>query len=612
MRPSRRPDLRRVAASQSRVGSFHAGEPMPSFEGARQPRPLLSRESTYRYQTFPLPSPKTPGARTPRHGNPDYEGVSSGHQSPHEETPLPIRQLALLAILSLAEQTALNSISPYLPQMVESFPELGEKEAGLYVGILASSFALAQLSTNLLWGYLSDVVGRKPTMVLGTFLLMCCFVAFGFCRSYWQVVVVHVAMGLLNGNAAVVPTVLGEVTDRSNQSRAFTWLPVIYSLGSITGPAVGGLLVGQFYPAYPYLAPNLISAILLLFSVVVVAFWFEETLESFDGLHPETWVPQWLQKAWAKIWGPPDPPRRNSWSTRWPRRDARPVIRYDDYDEDEDDEGEESQGASHGSERLLHPSAANGNPDDDKDPEEHTTWRQLLDRNTVLVLVTYLVFQLANISFNSLYPIFAHAKPPTGRDLPPGIIGTILSIAGMATIVFQAFIFQYVKTQLGNLGTYRIALCGLAVSMALMPWVGYRDDEPLLGIGTGEGWLYAELVAVLIFKNICAIGGLSCVMLLITNCAPNNGTLGTLNGMAQTLSAAGRSVGPFLSGALFTLSMDVQPKGEALAWGIFGGVAFLGWVGSLLIKNRGLESDDWVGNGDDDEDHDSVDEENRP
>lgn len=79
--------------------------------------------------------------------------------------------------------------------------------------------------------------------------------------------------------------------------------------------------------------------------------------------------------------------------------------------------------------------------------------------------------------------------------------------------------------------------------------------------------------------------------------------------MAQTLSAAGRSVGPFLSGALFTLSMDVHPKGEVLAWGVFGGIAFMGWVGSLFIKNRGLESDDWVGN--DDEDNHSTDEENR-
>lgn len=69
--------------------------------------------------------------------------------------------------------------------------------------------------------------------------------------------------------------------------------------------------------------------------------------------------------------------------------------------------------------------------------------------------------------------------------------------------------------------------------------------------------------------------------------------LGTLNGLAQTLSAAGRAAGPFLSGGLFTLATKVKPKGEALAWGVFGGVAFLGFLASFGIRGDSLESQDW-------------------
>jgi hypothetical protein len=72
--------------------------------------------------------------------------------------------------------------------------------------------------------------------------------------------------------------------------------------------------------------------------------------------------------------------------------------------------------------------------------------------------------------------------------------------------------------------------------------------------------------------------------------------------LAQSLSAAGRSVGPFLSGGLFTLSTRVEPKGELLAWGVFGGVTLMGWLGSLFIRGDGLESADWVGEEDEDED----------
>ena len=69
--------------------------------------------------------------------------------------------------------------------------------------------------------------------------------------------------------------------------------------------------------------------------------------------------------------------------------------------------------------------------------------------------------------------------------------------------------------------------------------------------------------------------------------------LGTLNGLAQTLSAAGRSVGPFLAGGLFSLSTHVHPKGEALVFGVFGGVTFIGFLTSFGIRNQALEAADW-------------------
>lgn len=522
------PSLVRAAAAARTVssGSLHAGEPMPSLDNMEASRRamMIRRQTSARYHTFPTPPPKTPRERSNPLDDEDESGSDDASDTdPSQQTPLPLRQLGLLAFLSLAEQTALNSISPYLPQMVESFPNVSPSQIGLYVGVLASAFALAQLSTNLLWGYLSDIVGRKPTMVLGTFMLMCCFVAFGFCKTYWQIIVVHVAMGMLNGNAAVVPTVLGEVTDRSNQSRAFTWLPVIYSLGSITGPALGGLLVGKMTEEFPYMAPNLISAALLLLSTVAVGIWFEETLESLEGIEQERFS-EWVARLWSRIWKPSKPKPRNSWSSRWPRAGSRPpspsVDEDDEDDEEEDDRARESSRLlNHDRDRTSGRRVMDGHADadgaeDDKD-SQGSTWRDILTRNTTLVLVTYLIFQLANISFNGLYPIFAAAKPPTGRALSPGMIGVTLSVAGLATIVFQAFLFQHFKTHLGNLGTYRIALIGLAASMALMPFVGYRDGDAPLGIGSAQAWLYSELAVVLIIKNICAVGGLSSVMLLV-------------------------------------------------------------------------------------------------
>lgn len=491
------------------AGSFHAGAPIPTLAGLRR-QPSTAAHHQHRYQTFPTQPPKTPLERPRLPGaSPDSSrpsspsAASSSSADSRAETPLPVRQLLLLAFLSLSEQTALNSISPYLPEMVTSMPGIPADGGGLYVGILASAFALAQLSTNFLWGYASDVVGRKPVLLAGTFSLMCCFCIFGLCREYWQVLLVHVAMGLLNGNAACVPTVLGEVTDRSNQSRAFTYLPVIYSLGSITGPALGGILVGRMGGEYPYLGPNVLGAAMLALSVVVVSVWFEETLDE-SGAGP--WQPAWIGRLSSWIRGPSRPPlNRNSWSSRWPRGQQRPLLSSGSSSSSDNDADNSSDIDSPGSASAVKP-APNG---------ERPVWRDLLNHTTLILLATYLIFQLSNISFNSLYPIFAATPPPTGRGLGPGKIGVSLSAAGLATIIFQAFLYQPLKARMGSLGTYRFALFGIAVSMVLMPWVGYLDDRPLFGVGSGRLWLYAELGAVLIIKNICAVGGLSSVMLLV-------------------------------------------------------------------------------------------------
>jgi MFS family permease len=82
--------------------------------------------------------------------------------------------------------------------------------------------------------------------------------------------------------------------------------------------------------------------------------------------------------------------------------------------------------------------------------------------------------------------------------------------------------------------------------------------------------------------------------------------LGTLNGLAQTLSAAGRAVGPFLSGGLFSIALKVQPKGEALAFGVFGVVAFIGFLLSFGIRSPSLEAEGW---GSEHEDSDRSDDE---
>ena len=63
-----------------------------------------------------------------------------------------------------------------------------------------------------------------------------------------------------------------------------------------------------------------------------------------------------------------------------------------------------------------------------------------------------------------------------------------------------------------------------------------------------------------------------------------------------------------MSGGLFTIATRVQPKGEALAFGLFGGVAFLGFLLSFGIRSPNLEAEGWESGSEDDESDKSEDE----
>ncbi|KAK6431018.1 hypothetical protein LTR95_012823 [Oleoguttula sp. CCFEE 5521] len=559
----------------------------------RKPTLRQRQSSTFRYHTFPTAPPRHPSKRTSKEPlnsessassspppEPRHRRNESG-QSGRQETPLPKRQLAILAVIALCEQTALNSISPYLPEMASTFPEVREGQVGVYVGLIASSFAAAQFATNFAWGWLSDRIGRKPVVLCGTILTAACFVAFGFCRTLWQAIMVQVMMGLVNGNQGVISTCLGEITDRSNQSKAFTYLPVIYGLGGITGPIVGGLLVMKEVPfrpghanPYPYLLPNLLSAGVLLLDFILTTIFLDESLEEARDLQPLgkrvgnlfTWLWQFTSShrpTYTREQQKPSNPRAGS------TRDANGVQHTPD--------SLPSDSESTGSNTWL------TQPKENNDTEFKSS--DVFNRDTILLLLTFLIFQLCNISFNSLYPIFAQGDPPTGRDLNPKEIGISLAFAGLITILFQIGIFGRLRESVGNKATYRTGLAGFIIAFILVPFVGYKSDSKV--------WLWVELGGILVIKTIAAVGGLTSALLLITNSAPSHAVLGRLNGLAQTLSAAGRGVGPFISGGLFTAATRLGGKGELLPFGTFAGVAAVGFALSWGIRGKGLEGDGW-------------------
>jgi hypothetical protein len=309
----------------------------------------------------------------------------------------------------------------------------------------------------------------------------------------------HLTLRGWTNDLGVVSTVLGEITDKSNQSFAFSYLPIIYGIGGMTGPMVGGLLVNpsphptgpisRLFAEYPYLLPNLVAAVLLVADLVMSVFWLDESLHEAQHLPP---LGTRIRCVFSWFW---------QFSASHMPSYVRNISRSDEEQEIDD------------SSRL---SLAEACPHVFPAGDNKVPYKEILVPQIIILMITYAMFSLNNIAFNSLYPIYASAPRPTGRGLSPKEIGLSLSYAGAVAIIFQAFLFTPIQSRLGNIWSYRFGFLGFVVTFFAMPFVGLHDPS-----GSSERLIFwAELGVTLLVKTVVTVGGLTCAMLLITNASP--------------------------------------------------------------------------------------------
>jgi MFS family permease len=189
------------------------------------------------------------------------------------------------------------SIFPYAYRMIESFDITSDStQISMYVGMLITSFAFAEFSTGVIWGRISDNIGRKPVLIMGLIGTALSMVSFGFATSLPAAIVARALGGLLNGNVGVLQTTVAElVTSKEHQPRAYSIMPFVWCLGSIIGPAMGGALAApcEAYPwlfprdtifaRHPFLLPNLVCVGVLLLGITIGMLFLEETHADLKG-----------------------------------------------------------------------------------------------------------------------------------------------------------------------------------------------------------------------------------------------------------------------------------------------------------------------------------------
>ena len=205
-------------------------------------------------------------------------------------TPLPVLKVLVISSIIFANVFGLMIIFPILPFITHDFfPHLGKSELGYKQGYLGSAFQVGKLCGVLVWGRLSDIYGRRPTMLCGLLGSITCILLFGFSQSFVWACASRFLWGLLNGNYGIAVTYLSEILDDTNQARGFTFIGIGSAFGRIAAPVIGGFLSqpAKKYPwfntplfrKFPYLLPCLFGVVVASIAFIGAYKYLNESME---------------------------------------------------------------------------------------------------------------------------------------------------------------------------------------------------------------------------------------------------------------------------------------------------------------------------------------------
>lgn len=376
------------------------------------------------------------------------------------------------------------------------------------------------------------------------------------------------------------------VPEKELQPRAFSIMPLVWSIGSTFGPAFGGFFAkpaeqfpgtfgsSWYFNKFPFALPNMILACSFFVSCTTGFLFLRETLETKRHRRD---LGRRIGKKISRFF------QRSSADHRH-HRHHRPHHQSQHVDDGE-------------SGPLLHQVVSNASssfPDDipvhKGPPPPPVTLKEVFGPQTLLTLLCYTVMALHAVAYDQVLPVFLNYPPQVpdeentrlpfyfsgGFGLSSNKIGTIFTIYGIMCGAVQFLLFPPACNRWGVLNCYKACTVTFPVVYLLTPYTALIQD-PKLRMGA--------FMCIMVTKAFCVIFSFPCITILFTNSAPDLRVLGTLNGFATTLSGLGRAAGPAMAGAAFT-------------WGVKRGYIITSWWLLALIAALGAIPVWWIEEGD--------------
>ncbi|MGH7618190.1 MAG: MFS transporter [Gemmatimonadaceae bacterium] len=166
-------------------------------------------------------------------------------------------KLVVLMITAFIDMVGALMIIPLMPFYAKAFGA-----NGFVVGLLVSSFAVAQLLSAPMWGRFSDRYGRRPALMVGLFASAIAYVVFAYADSLWLLFLSRLVQGSGGGTVSVIQAYVADAVKPEERAKGLGWLSAATNAGVALGPVLGSQATH-----FGKHAPGLAAAVLCIMNI---------------------------------------------------------------------------------------------------------------------------------------------------------------------------------------------------------------------------------------------------------------------------------------------------------------------------------------------------------
>ena len=165
----------------------------------------------------------------------------------------PPRRAAILFILItvLLDMLSFGIVIPVLPKLVEEFLSGDTAKAAVIYGLMGTAWALMQFICAPIQGALSDRFGRRPVVLLSNLGLGLDYLVMALAPNVVWLIIGRTISGIASSSFSTAGAYIADVTPVEERAAAYGKIGMVFGLGFVFGPALGGWL-GSFDPRLPF------------------------------------------------------------------------------------------------------------------------------------------------------------------------------------------------------------------------------------------------------------------------------------------------------------------------------------------------------------------------